>query len=179
MVRDFVLFQKVTTSTDVLAKMGQPWRTDLIDPEFYYDESVRSIAYNYASSKAAPHVPGITNPSRLLALDFYNDTLVGYSYSSSFKSDATNFDSSKVKTISEGDECDKAADVFGPAHGEAIYPMTEKEGTSEYLYSYSHLQIESGFFGRPIFCQKYLSISCDEADKIIQIQLIEDSCPEY
>jgi hypothetical protein len=102
--RDFVrpssdAFQLGQTSyAQVLEQMGEPRSVgDVLKNE----KTVRSITYVYASTRGEPLEDGVI-PARALTYYFYNDKLVGQVFISSFKSDHSDFDSTKVESIKNG-----------------------------------------------------------------------------
>ena len=87
-----------TSHSQVVQKMGEPSRSgDLLTN----DKSVKSISYVYASTMGQPLEGGVV-PARGLTYYFYDDTLVGQEFISSFKSDNTNFDNTKVESVKKG-----------------------------------------------------------------------------
>jgi hypothetical protein len=87
-----------TTYAQVVQLMGEPLKTGNTKIN---GKDIKFINYAYANAKGEPSEEGII-PSRLLIFNFYNDTLVSQSFMSSFKSDSTDFDETRIGEIEKG-----------------------------------------------------------------------------
>ena len=65
-------------------------------------KSVKSITYVYASAGSEPAPRGVDS-ARGLTYYFYDDRLVGQEFISSFRSDSSNFDETKVESLRKGE----------------------------------------------------------------------------
>lgn len=95
---------------------------------------VNTLSYAYA--EAAPYVQKVA--SRALVFSFSQGMLVGYSYSSSFSSDKTDFDEVRsVAEIKKGETSrTQVSDLLGVPTGEYIYPLVKAPDGRAYVYSY-------------------------------------------
>lgn len=85
---------------------------------------------------------GVVNTrGRSLALEFWNDRLIYYVFSSDFAADSTNFNETTISSFVRGQTT--RADVIrdlGPPSGEGIYPHVAVQGTSMISYLYTELR---------------------------------------
>jgi hypothetical protein len=91
--------------------------------------------YYYYSWRAGEGVRSGVEPSRSLYAWFWNDKLVAFSGTSSFKADATSFDAARVDTITPWKSL--RADVieaFGQPSGVAVYPAAALEDQEVLIY---------------------------------------------
>jgi hypothetical protein len=96
--------------------------------------TVRRLYYYYSWRAGEAVRPGV-EPSRSLYAWFWNDRLVAFTGTSSFKADATGFDESKVETVKPWKSL--RADViqaFGQPTGLAVYPATAVEDQQILIY---------------------------------------------
>jgi hypothetical protein len=96
--------------------------------------TLRQLTYGYSWQAGEPATPGV-RPSKTLRLWFWNDKLVAYRASSSFKADATDVDEEKVSTVQAWKSL--KADVlatFGEPAGIAGYPMTRDPDQQVLIY---------------------------------------------
>ncbi len=146
--RDFVhmpdseLVFNRTTRADIVARSGPPLNekstTETIrDPSGKEQRGEHQIIrYSYYDSTAEGRAGA--RPLRSATYYFWNDALVGYTYTSSFQRDATFFDDANLKQVKRGATTEKAViDLLGPPSGRLVYPMTVSPGVEimEYLYN--------------------------------------------
>jgi hypothetical protein len=96
--------------------------------------TARRLHYYYSFRVGEAARPGV-EPSRSLSLWFWNDRLVAFTGSSSFKTDATSFDETKVGAIKPW--ASLRADVltaFGEPTGVAVYPAAPLEDHEILIY---------------------------------------------
>lgn len=92
--------------------------------------------YYYYSWRVGEAVRSGVEPSRSLHAWFWNDKLVAFSGSSSFKADATGFDEAKVSAITPWKSLRRdVIATFGPPSGLAVYPATPVEDQEVLIYS--------------------------------------------
>ncbi|HET7764906.1 MAG TPA: hypothetical protein VFK92_07425 [Burkholderiales bacterium] len=153
-----------TTFNQVVRQMGEPRRIGEVTKN---GAVLKSISYSYAATGGEPLEQGVI-PVRVEAFFFHNDTLVGQEFLSSFKSDNTNFDDTKIPAIVKGKTTrSEVIQLLGRPSTMYIPPMI-KEGPVEavgYLY-----QTTSGgaFVGFKIF-RKALTISLDGKGLVVDI----------
>lgn len=119
-----------TSKTEVVAKMGEPRRTNEVIKN---GERVEMLVYVYARGS----LPGGIVPARAMTLAVTERGLVANSYVSSFEEDSTFFESENVKQIIKGKTTRaEVTAMLGKPSGEMIYPMvTNPEHSAvEYLY---------------------------------------------
>lgn len=130
-----------TTKAEVVAALGQPRRDqtytikkDLADKELASPLIVNELNYYFQDSRGEPAVAGI-EPSRSVWFNFSGDKLIGYSISSSFKQDSTDFDHSLIKKIEKGKttEADLVR-LFGQPTGRGMYPLAKEPGGARAIY---------------------------------------------
>ena len=149
------------TKSQAMALYGEPWQSG---SQIANGQSIEKIVYGYSGS-GDPLVSGVT-PARTLDLYFHNQILVGYLFASTFKSDHTDFDQSRVGLVEEGDSCSKVSELFGPSPGKAIYPMANERNLTVLMYTYP--QTKGKMFGFDFYL-KSLSVECDKNEIIIDI----------
>jgi hypothetical protein len=96
--------------------------------------TVRRLYYYYAWRAGEGLRPGV-EPQRSLYAWFWNDKLVAFTGTSSFKTDATGFDDRKVETVKPWKSL--RADVvaaFGQPNGLAVYPATTLDDQEVLIY---------------------------------------------
>ena len=156
-----------TTPAQIVAQMGEPKSRGVVKKD---GTLLESMTYVYASLGGEPADKGVT-PTRVQVFFFYNDILVGREFQSSFKSDSSNFDETKIALLEEGKT--SRADViriFGEPTGAYIAPVVE-EGTREAI-GYAYQAIRGGpFSGMKIF-RKVLRISFDENSIVSKVEYV-------
>ena len=124
-------------------------------------KELRGITYIYAGDTEAPKVPG-TPGLRQLGFVLADDVVVGEIFLSSFASDHSDFDESRVGEIVKGTtSCDEVTRKFGRPGWRVVPPATEHEGDALVLvYSFKYMK-------RPVLqfksFEKSLSVSCDRS----------------
>jgi hypothetical protein len=104
--------------------------------------------YYYYSWRAGQGVRSGVEPARSLYVWFWNDKLVAFTATSSFKDDTTSFDDSKVAAITPWHSL--RADVvaaFGPPSGVAVYPAAPAEDHEVLIYSDFEWDTSKGQYG--------------------------------
>ncbi|MFC4273047.1 hypothetical protein GQF03_07650 [Sneathiella chungangensis] len=127
-----------STSVDVVQKQGSPGKTGTETKDgITYD----LIAYVFADAGGTPDKEGVT-PARAQAFYFKDDVLVGSEFSSSFASDSTKFDESKISMIKENSTTlDELIALMGQPSGEYIHPLVAKEGERAKVYVHSQTTV--------------------------------------
>jgi len=149
-----------TTYSQVIQQMGEPSKTgDIIKNE----KNVRSATYVYSSVGGEPLEFGVI-PARALSYYFYNDVLVGQEFCSSFKSDNSNFDDSKISSISKGKTTREGViQLLGKPTATFVYPMIKE--TSGVAFGYIYNTTRKVVFEYKFFT-KSLLISFDNKDLV-------------
>jgi hypothetical protein len=123
-----------TTEAEIRSRFGEPRgvATRLIN-----DWPVKTLSYSHADSP----VDVQTVPVRVMVCMFSGDILVGYHYLSSFPTDSTDFDETRVGRILRGQTTAKqVVELMGPPGGEYIYPLAKIRGGRAYVYGYSRTE---------------------------------------
>ena len=146
-----------TTYAQVTERFGKPFAEGSTTKN---EKTVKSISYAYASLGGRPAKEGVV-PARGMGLYFYNDTLVGYEFLSSWAEDSSDFDESKMNQIVKGlTTRAEVVQLLGRPSGFAIYPMI-KAATGEAAV-YVYMEVSGGpFTGRKTF-RKSLIVAFDD-----------------
>ncbi len=152
---DFKLGQ--TTYSQVVQRMGEPRRAaDILKN----GKNVKAVTYVYASTGGEPLEAGVT-AARGLTYYFYNDTLIGQEFISSFKSDNSNFDEKRVEDIKKGQTTRAdAIKLLGEPTATFIPPMVKE--TSGEAIGYTYQAVRGGLFSGIKNSVKVLRISFDD-----------------
>ena len=152
---DFKLGQ--TTYSQVVQRMGEPRRAaDILKN----GKNVKAVTYVYASTGGEPLEASVT-AARGLTYYFYNDTLIGQEFISSFKSDNSNFDEKRVEDIKKGQTTRAdAIKLLGEPTATFIPPMVKE--TSGEAIGYTYQAVRGGLFSGIKNSVKVLRISFDD-----------------
>ena len=153
-----------TTYLQVVQQMGEPRRTGEV---LKNEKNVKAATYVYAATGGEPLEQDVI-PARALSYYFYNDVLVGQEFLSSFKSDNSNFDDSKISSISKGKTTrEEVVQLLGKPTATFIYPMIKE--TSGEAIGYAYNTTRGGVFSGFKFFAKALIISFDDKDIVLEI----------
>lgn len=98
------------------------------------DGIMHELDYYFQDRSAPPSAPGI-EPSRSLKMWFWNGKLVGYLAHSSFQSDTTAFDETKVAAITPWKSFrPEVIAALGQPSGARIYPMVQSQDLQVMTY---------------------------------------------
>jgi outer membrane protein assembly factor BamE (lipoprotein component of BamABCDE complex) len=101
-----------------------------------YDNLIYAYIDTVGQQLAGPFA-GV-RPMRTLHLEFLNGKLIGYSASSSFDNDSTNFDDGKVGRIERGKtNRNDVTNLFGTPAGELLFPLISTPKGHVALYNYA------------------------------------------
>lgn len=126
-----------TTDMETIARLGKPFQEA---SGLSNGKTIRTLGYAYASMGAQAKSQGVT-PVNALTLVFHEGKLVSKSYMSNLKEDATDFDGSKAAQIQSGKTtAAQVAAMFGPAPGEAIYPVIKQPNGRALIYAYQEMR---------------------------------------
>jgi hypothetical protein len=152
-----------TTEGQIRRQFGNPQTEGTVVRN---EANLKTLSYDYAES--APYVEKIS--ARHLVFWFYEGSLVGYNYQSSFSGDKTDFDESVLDQIRNGVTSTKRlVELLGLPTGELIYPLIKTKDGRAYVYSYMradrpyrrNLQIRS----------KTLTVTFDGFDRVTEVNL--------
>jgi len=130
-----------TTYGQVIQQMGEPGHTGEV---LSNEKKVKTITYVYAATGGEPLEEDVI-PARALSYYFHEDVLVGQVFLSSFKSDASNFDDSKLTGISKGRTTRaEVVRLLGKPSAAFIYPMVKQ--TSGEALGYGYTTTRGGVF---------------------------------
>ena len=151
-----------TTFSQVLQLYGEPKNkgTNLVN-----DETIHTLQYSYASITGEPLEQGIL-PQRIMHLSFFKDILVGQLFTSTFKSDHSNFDETKINAIVKGKtKRSEVIQLMGKPSGFYIPPIVTASKGVGYLYTTTRIG------EKPVkVYTKSLEISFNENDVVSDIR---------
>jgi len=139
-----------TTYAEVIARFGSP------DYEGMTDQTVKAVVYSYArhgeesrvDQMARARVPGLTKllgvtPARAQRYYFVDSLLVGHEYLSSFATDHTDFNETRIAQIKKGTTTQvEVTDLMGPSTGSYMYPLVSRKNDRGLVYAYYQTQTE-------------------------------------
>lgn len=167
MPQDDSFLPEKTTYEQVVKQFGQPYK---MSGGKINETDVKIIGYEFFRENGEALSDDIY-AMRQATFTFSDDKLVGYFFNSSFKSDNTNFDESKLSLIKKG-ETTKAnvIEIMGKPSGISVYPLMKKRNEIGYIYLYDYLT-------RPLsdskFHQKRVIISLDGNDTVSEISFTD------
>ena len=154
-----------TTYSQIIQQMGEP---EKVGDVLKNGKNMKTITYVYAATAGEPLEEGVI-PARALGYYFHNDTLVGQSFISSFKSDNTNFDDTKIGGISKGKTTrSEVIQLLGRPSAAYITPMV-KEASGEAI-GYGYQTTRGSAFSGFKFFNKVLRISFDARGLVSDIE---------
>jgi len=158
----------VTTKESTVARYGKP---DNSGETVVNGHNVKVMGYSYVDASGRSHVPGVT-AGRSLSLNFVDDKLVGYVFTSSFEEDHTDFDASRVSEIEKGKSTKtQVIALLGQPNGKVIYPLVDKAGIERFLYKYFHVDIQMGLLkAKGKVFQKQLAIDFNDNDIVTDVE---------
>lgn len=154
-----------TSYAQVVQQLGEPSKVGEV---LRNERQVKSISYSYASTGGEPLEGGVI-PARALAYFFYNDTLVGQEFISSFKSDNSNFDETKIAAVRKGQTTRaETIQLMGKPSAAYVPPMV-KETAGEAI-GYAYVATRGGVFSGFRIFAKVLKISFDDRDLVSDVE---------
>ena len=164
--RDFVrpdsqdLRNGQTTYAQVVARMGQPRQEGSVIKN---DKTIKTASYAYASLGGKPLREGVT-AARAIGVYFYNDTLVGHEFISSWAEDHTDFDEDKIKDIIKGKTTrDEVVQLLGRPSGYYIFPLIKASTGDAAVYAYLEVRGFTPF-------RKLLVVTFDAAGVVTEVE---------
>jgi len=158
---------KETTRQEVLKRFGKPYSEGKILKE---EQSILSLSYAHATGGfATGHGGGSVIPARAMVYQFVEDLLVGYSYSSSYEDDHTDFDESKIAEIKKGETTkDQLIALVGPPRGKCVYPMIPGKDDEGLTWNYG--QTSRRAFGKLHNYMKHLIVGIGPDGKVTNVE---------
>lgn len=123
----------LSTREDVLKVAGTPSFTNA--KVQINGETIQVDTYFYAKG---PKFYGMIAPQRTQTYSFFNDTLIGEEFNSSFSEESTNFEAEKVFSLVKGKstKADVIAALGKPA-GDVRYPIIKEKSGKGVVYEYT------------------------------------------
>ncbi|MAZ04046.1 MAG: hypothetical protein CMN56_13020 [Sneathiella sp.] len=150
-----------STSVDIVQTQGTPNNTGSMTKK---DVAVDFIGYAYADANAEADMKGVT-PARGQTFFFKDDVLIGSEFTSSWKSDSTDFDDSKIDMIKKGSTTiEEVITLIGEPRGEYIHPLVKNEEERAKVYVYSQTIVSGLTISSK---RKELIVSYDPATNIV------------
>lgn len=166
-VTDEALVLGQTTQAQISARLGSPYLEGVVTKN---EQQLKTASYAYASTGGEAAAEGVT-AARSQGFYFFNDKLVGYEFSSSWKEDSTDFDSGKVSQIKKGESTrHDVVRLLGNPGGKYIYPVipNANEEALNYLYS----QTKGSAFNLK-FHQKLLVVTFNKQGVVTNVEYTE------
>jgi hypothetical protein len=158
-----------TTYVQIVARMGEPRREGTIIKN---DKTIKTAAYAYASVGGKPHNDGVT-AARAMVFYFYNDTLVGHEFVSSWADDNTDFDESKINLVIKGKTTRiELSNLLGTPSGYQVAPLIKSPNGEAAVYVYTETRGSS--FNLKFF-RKVLAVTFDNAGIVTDIEFASSS----
>lgn len=153
-----------TTYSQVIKQMGEPRKTGDV---LKNGKNVKTVTYVYATTGGEPLEEGVI-PARALSYYFHNEILVGQEFLSSFKSDNSNFDDTKIPSITKGKTTrTEVIQLLGRPSATFIVPMVRE--TYGEAIGYTYQATRGGAFSGFKFYNKVLRITFDDKDNVLEI----------
>jgi hypothetical protein len=157
-----------TTSEQLTANLGKPMREGTITKN---GQVIKTASYAYANTHGHAIAEGVI-PTRSQAFYFTNDKLVGYDFTSSWKSDSTNFNTANVAQIKKGISTrNDVVQLLGKPPGKYAFPMIAgNDGEEAMVYAYTQT---SGSVGSLKTFMKKLVITLNKQGVVTDVDLVE------
>ncbi len=154
-----------STYSQVIGKMGNPRSTGEI---LKNGETIKTITYAYAATGGEPLKQGVI-PARAMGFYFHRDLLVGQEFLSSFKSDNSDFDESKVAEITKGKTTrSEVVQMVGKPTAFFTKPMVKE--TSGEAIGYTYQATTGGAFSGFKNFRKTLRVAFDSDDRVLDVE---------
>ena len=152
-----------TTYAQLVARMGPPRNEGTA---LKNEKTVKSATYAYASVGGKPLRQGVT-PARAMGFYFFNDTLVGHEFISSWAEDNSDFDEGRIKDIVKGKTTrEQVTQLMGKPAGFYVYPMIKAQTGDAAIYAYVET---SGTAFTLKFFRKVLVVTFDTAGVVADV----------
>ena len=156
-----------TTQEQIKARLGSPFQEGVVTKN---EQQLKTSNYAYANAGGGADADGVI-PARSQGFYFFNDKLVGYEFTSSYKEDSTNFDSGLISQIKKGTSTrSDVVRLLGNPGGKYIYPVIDNN--NEQGVNYMYTQTRGSAFSLK-FYQKILVITFDKDDVVTKVDYTE------
>ena len=150
-----------TTVADIVARFGSPGERGRTTKD---GVDVVSLSYSQADAAARSSAAGVP-AARAVAFYFVRDALVGYEAISTFASDSSDFDDTRVSDIRRGSTTEaELGSLVGRPSGMYIHPLAPAPGERVLAYSYAQKR-----GARPL-ARKQLLITLDAQGIVRDVQ---------
>jgi len=161
-----------TTYAEIIQQMGKPRKTLQQGKD---DKKIKSVFYVYSAPNLGDPLEDGVTPVRVQSYFFHNDVLVGHQFMSTFASDHTNFDETKVAAISKGKTSRaEIIQLVGRPSGIFAPPMVKEPGVEEIAYLYTPTR--RSLFGSAKHT-KNLIITFDDQDRVLDVNFKTSDLP--
>ena len=151
-----------TTYAQVVERMGE---SRAVSDGVQNGQKVRSITYRYTTTTDTSWETGVV-PVRTVVYYFHQERLVGYAFVSSFKTDSTDFDETKLAALSKGHTTRaEVLQLLGQPSAYYIPPMVTATAGEAIGYGYARREAS----GRYRAFSKTLRITFDAQDRVADI----------
>ena len=158
-----------TTYPEVMQRMGEPYKSENV---VVRNATLKKISYVFLGET----LPDELEPSRQQVYFFHSDILVGDSFTSSFKSDSTNFDEAKAQSFVKGKTTrDEVIQKLGSPAITLIAPMCGEEACEQIGYQYHSYRdwvVGPKLLGYSRRFSKVLFIVFDSEGKVVDIEYV-------
>jgi len=156
-----------TTYSQVVQHMGEPRDTGVVEKN---GKQITSIGYAYATVGGEPSESGVI-PARVQSYLFHKNILVGQEFISSFKSDSSNFDETKIAAIKKGKTTrSEVIKILGQPTGTFIAPVVEESFVEAIGYAYT--VVRGGPFSGMKTFTKVLRVSFDKDNVVTDVEFV-------
>ena len=151
----------------LVQQLGEPRRQGTLVRN---GREIQAASYSYATQFDEPLEPGVV-PARAMSYYFVDGMLVGQEFISSFKSDNSDFDATKVTAITKS-STDRAEVIrlLGKPTATYIFPMVKETAGPAIGYNYAATFRQSPFSIK--FTRKLLRVSFDAADRVSDVEFV-------
>lgn len=151
-----------TTYAQVVHQMGEPRTVGTVRTN---GKTVKSITYRYTTTADTSWQTGVI-PVRSLVFYFDNDTLVGQEFVSSFTSDSTNFDETKLGAIVKGQTTRaEVIRLLGKPSASYIPPMVKATAGEAIGYGYAGREASAPYRR----FSKTVRLTFDDRDRVAEM----------
>ena len=164
-VTDDALILGETTQEQIKSRLGSSYKEGVVVKN---NQQMKTASYAYAAGDAAAE-HAIAGRSQ--GFYFFNDKLVGYEFTSSWKEDSTDFDSGKVSQVKKGESTKTdVMRLFGTPGEKYIYPVIQNNSEEAVNYVYQH---SKGSAFNLKFHQKLLVVTFNKQGVVTNVEYTE------
>lgn len=156
-----------TTYKKIFSEYGTPYSEGI---QLVNGKSIKLVSYAFSKSDGKAAAKDVT-PARAISFYFFDDRLVGHEFTSSFMTDLTDFDESKVEEIKIGETTrGGVTELFGRPDGYREHPLLKEPDHKGIVYLYTQ-SIQSGFAVKIYL--KILVVTFDGNDVVADVEFSE------